>query len=66
MNINDEDDIEIPFKDNLICPKCSAPINCSDTKVENGLELIPEEFTKYFCEKCSSEFCFISCLFCKK
>ena len=66
MNINDEDDIEIPFKDNLICPKCSAPINCSDTKVENGLELIPEEFTKYFCEKCSIEFCFISCLFCKK
>ena len=63
---NNEEEIEVSIKDNLICPECSNTINCSNNNIENELEKLPEEFTKYFCEKCSINFCFISCIFCQK
>ena len=53
-------------KEKIICPQCSIIINKIGNNNNNNLEINVEDFTKIFCEKCSNEFCFISCAYCDK
>ena len=65
MNNSDTNTLNNSDKDIIICPKCSE---CSPAKnsILNFNKNNPDEFEKIICKKCYFEFCYISCVFCKK
>ena len=54
---------------NIFCPRCMYPLyktNNINNFTNNKSNIIPEEFIRLKCEKCSIEFCYILCIFCEK
>ena len=62
----EENELGVSIHNIIICPKCSELLNNNLNSNENKKDIILEDFTKLFCQKCSFKVTFISCLYCHK
>ena len=65
MRVNYES-FDFNSNDNILCPKCSSPLNSRNNINENLINNITKEFIKFICNKCNIDFCYILCIFCNK
>ena len=65
MRVNNES-FDFNSNDNILCPKCSCPLNNRKNINKNLINNIIKEFIKLNCDKCNINFCYILCIYCNK
>ena len=63
--VNNES-FDFNLNDNILCPKCSSPLNTRYNINKNLMINITKEFIKLNCVKCNIDFCYILCIYCNK